>query len=62
MSGRAIAGARLITQQHEAIFVSSEGMTLRTALSGIARQGRAAQGVCVMRLADDKELVAVVVV
>jgi ATP-dependent helicase IRC3 len=62
MGGRPIAGARLITQQREAVFVSRAGMALRTAVGGIARQGRSAQGVSVMRLADNDELVTVVIV
>ncbi|MEI7768440.1 MAG: DNA gyrase C-terminal beta-propeller domain-containing protein [Chloroflexales bacterium] len=53
MPGRAISMAKVVTEQRDVIFVSWSGMALRTAVGRIAQQGRPAQGVSAMRLADD---------
>src|SRR5206468_8699961 len=49
----ALAGALIVREHHELVFISQNGMVQRTAVSGISRYGRASQGVKLMNLRDD---------
>ncbi|MGH2956892.1 MAG: DNA gyrase subunit A, partial [Solirubrobacterales bacterium] len=59
----ALAGALIVREHQEIIFISQHGMVQRTAVKGISRMGRATQGVRVMNLksADRVSAVALVV-
>ena len=45
-----LAGARVVREDQELIFISQTGMVQRTAVGGISRMGRPTQGVRVMNL------------
>jgi DNA gyrase subunit A len=45
-----LAGARVVRENQELIFISQSGMVQRNAVSGISRMGRATQGVRLMNL------------
>ena len=49
----ALAGALVVREHQELVFISQNGMVQRTSVRGINRYGRAAQGVRVMNLRDD---------
>ena len=48
-----VAGALIVREHHELVFISQNGMVQRTSVRGISRQGRPSQGVRVMNLRDD---------
>jgi DNA gyrase subunit A len=48
-----LAGALVVREHHELVFISVGGMVQRTAAAGISQQGRAATGVRVMNLKDE---------
>jgi DNA gyrase subunit A len=54
-----VATARVVTLGQEVVFISSQGIIMRTSASEISRQGRATQGVCLMKLEPGQEVVAV---
>ena len=56
-----LAGALVVREHEDLIFISREGMVQRTAVGGINRYGRAAQGVKVMNIRDDDEVSAVAI-
>ncbi len=56
-----LAGALVVREHEDLIFISREGMVQRTAVGGINRYGRAAQGVRVMNIRDDDEVSAVAI-
>ncbi|HYY20650.1 MAG TPA: DNA gyrase C-terminal beta-propeller domain-containing protein, partial [Thermoleophilaceae bacterium] len=58
----ALAGALVVREHQELVFISQNGMVQRTGVRGISRHGRAAQGVRVMNLRDDDRVSAVAVV
>ncbi|MDQ6750926.1 MAG: DNA gyrase subunit A [Actinomycetota bacterium] len=58
----ALVGALVVREHQELVFISQQGMVQRTAVRGISRQGRSAQGVRVMNLREDDQVSAVVVV
>jgi len=57
-----LAGAMIVREHHELVFISQNGMVQRTGVRGISRQGRPAQGVRVMNLRDDDRVSAVALV
>jgi DNA gyrase subunit A len=58
----ALAGALVVREHQELVFVSVNGMVQRTSVRGINRYGRASQGVRVMNLRDDDQVSAVALV
>jgi DNA gyrase subunit A len=58
----ALAGALVVREHHELVFISVGGMVQRTTAGGISQQGRSATGVRVMNLKDDDVVSAVALV
>jgi DNA gyrase subunit A len=58
----ALAGALVVREHQELVFISQEGMVQRTAVRGISQQGRAATGVRVMNIRDEDRVSAVALV
>ncbi len=58
----ALAGALIVREHHELVFISQNGMVQRTAVSGISSYGRSSQGVKLMNLRDDDAVSAVALV
>jgi DNA gyrase subunit A len=57
-----LAGALIVREHQELVFISQNGMVQRTGVKGISRQGRPAQGVRVMNLREDDVVSAVALV
>jgi DNA gyrase subunit A len=57
-----VAGALIVRDHHDLVFISQSGMVQRTSVKGISKQGRPAQGVRVMNLRDDDVVSAVALV
>ena len=57
-----LAGALIVGEHQELLFISQNGMVQRTGVRGISKQGRPAQGVRVMNLRDDDQVSAVALV
>ena len=57
-----LAGALVVREHQELVFISVGGMVQRTAAGGISQQGRSATGVRVMNLKDDDVVSAVALV
>jgi DNA gyrase subunit A len=57
-----LAGALVVREHQELVFISVGGMVQRTAVAGISQQGRSATGVRVMNLKDDDAVSAVALV
>jgi DNA gyrase subunit A len=57
-----LAGALIVREHHELVFISQNGMVQRTSVRGISKQGRPSQGVRVMNLRDDDVVSAVALV
>jgi DNA gyrase subunit A len=57
-----LAGALVVREHHELVFISVGGMVQRTAAGGISQQGRAATGVRVMNLKEEDLVSAVALV
>ncbi len=57
-----LAGARIVREGQELLFISQNGMVQRTAVSGISRMGRPTQGVRVMNLKKGDRVSAVALV
>jgi DNA gyrase subunit A len=57
-----VAGALIVREHHDLVFISQSGMVQRTSVKGISKQGRPAQGVRVMNLRDDDVVSAVALV
>jgi DNA gyrase subunit A len=57
-----LAGARVVREGQELLFISQHGMVQRTAVDGISRMGRATQGVRVMNLKQGDRVSAVALV
>src|SRR5579859_4739805 len=51
----ALAGALVVREHQELVFISQNGMVQRTSVRGINRYGRASQGVKVMNIRDDDQ-------
>jgi DNA gyrase subunit A len=58
----ALAGALVVREHQELVFISQNGMVQRTSVRGISRYGRASQGVKVMNIRDDDFVSAVALV
>jgi DNA gyrase subunit A len=58
----ALAGALVVREHEELVFISATGMVQRTSVRGINRYGRASQGVRLMNLKDDDVVSAVALV
>jgi DNA gyrase subunit A len=58
----ALAGALVVREHQELVFISQGGMVQRTSVRGINRYGRASQGVRVMNIRDDDQVSAVALV
>jgi DNA gyrase subunit A len=57
-----LAGALVVREHQELVFISEQGMVQRTSVRGINRYGRASQGVTVMNIRDDDAVSAVALV
>ncbi|HYI36133.1 MAG TPA: DNA gyrase C-terminal beta-propeller domain-containing protein, partial [Thermoleophilaceae bacterium] len=57
-----VAGALIVREHQDLVFISREGMVQRTGVKGISQQGRAAQGVTLMNLREDDVVSAVALV
>ncbi len=57
-----VAGAMIVREHYDLVFISQNGMVQRTGVKGISRQGRPAQGVRVMNLREDDLVSAVALV
>ena len=58
----ALAGALVVREHQELVFISINGMVQRTAVRGISRYGRLSQGVRLMNMKDDDRVSAVALV
>jgi len=58
----ALAGALVVREHQELVFISQNGMVQRTSVRGINRYGRASQGVRVMNIRDEDRVSAVALV
>jgi DNA gyrase subunit A len=58
----ALAGALVVREHEELVFISAGGMVQRTSVRGINRYGRASQGVRLMNLKDDDTVSAIALV
>jgi DNA gyrase subunit A len=57
-----LAGALIVREHQELLFISQNGMVQRTSASGISRMGRPTQGVKVMNIKDDDRISAIALV
>ena len=57
-----LAGALVVREHHDLVFISQNGMVQRTSVRGINRYGRASQGVRVMNIREDDQVSAVALV
>ena len=57
-----LAGALIVREHHDLVFISQQGMVQRTSVRGISRYGRGSQGVRVMNLREDDRVSAVALV
>src|SRR6059058_843661 len=58
----ALAGALVVREHEELVFISENGMVQRTSVRGISRYGRLSQGVRLMNMRDDDRVSAVALV
>jgi DNA gyrase subunit A len=58
----ALAGALVVREHQELVFISQNGMVQRTSVRGINRYGRSSQGVKVMNIREDDQVSAVALV
>ena len=56
-----LADVKIVRPGEEMMIMSEEGIVVRTAVSGISKQGRATQGVHVMKVADKDKITAVAI-
>ena len=56
-----LADVKIVRPGEEMMIMSEEGVVVRTAVSGVSKQGRATQGVHVMRVADNDKVTAVAI-
>ena len=57
-----LAGALIVREHQDLVFISQQGMVQRTGVRGISRYGRSSQGVRLMNLRDDDQVSAVALV
>ncbi|MGI9019796.1 MAG: DNA gyrase subunit A, partial [Solirubrobacterales bacterium] len=55
-----LAGALMVREHQDLLFISEKGMVQRTQAGGISQMGRATQGVRVMKLKDEEDRVSAV--
>jgi DNA gyrase subunit A len=58
----ALAGALVVREHQELVFISQNGLVQRTSVRGISRYGRASQGVRVMNIRDNDQVSAIALV
>jgi DNA gyrase subunit A len=58
----ALAGAIVVREHDELVFISQSGMVQRTAVRGISRYGRLAQGVRLMNMKEDDLVSAIALI
>ncbi len=58
----ALAGALVVKEHQELLFISENGMVQRTSVRGISKMGRSTQGVKVMNIREDDRVSAVALV
>ena len=56
-----LADMKIVRPGEEMMIMSEEGVVVRTAVSGVSKQGRATQGVHVMNVADNDKITAVAI-
>jgi len=56
-----LVDVKIVRPGEEMMIMSEEGVVVRTAVSGISKQGRATQGVVVMKVADKDKVTAVAI-
>ncbi len=56
-----LVDVKIVRPGEEMMIMSEEGVVVRTAVSGVSKQGRATQGVHVMRVADNDKVTAVAI-
>ncbi len=54
-----VIGAKVVTDQDEVMLISSEGIIIRLEIKGISRMGRNTQGVTLMRVKEDTNIVSI---
>ena len=54
-----LVGVKAISEEEDAMLITSGGTIIRTAVSGISKMGRATQGVVLMRLAENEKIVSI---
>jgi DNA gyrase subunit A len=57
-----LAGALIVREHQDLLFISQNGMVQRTSVSGISQMGRPTQGVKVMNIKEDDRVSAVALV
>lgn len=57
----ALADVKVVSEGEEMMIMSEAGVVVRTGVKGVSKQGRATQGVHVMKVADDDKVTAVAV-
>jgi DNA gyrase subunit A len=57
-----VAGALIVREHQDLVFISQQGMVQRTGVRGISRYGRSSQGVRLMNLREDDRVSAVALV
>ncbi len=57
-----LAGALIVREHQDLLFISQNGMVQRTSVSGISQMGRPTQGVRVMNIKEDDRVSAVALV
>ncbi len=57
-----LAGALIVREHEQLLFISQNGMVQRTSVKGISQMGRATQGVRVMNMKEDDRVSAVALV
>jgi DNA gyrase subunit A len=57
-----LAGALIVREHQDLLFISQNGMVQRTSVEGISQMGRPTQGVKVMNIKDDDRVSAVALV
>jgi len=55
-----LAGAMIVREHNDLVFISQNGMVQRTGVRGISKQGRPAQGVRVMKFNNEDDMVSAV--
>ena len=56
-----VAGVKAITGDEDVMLITSKGVVIRTAVSGISVMGRATQGVMLMRAQDGEKVVSIAI-